>query len=130
MVTAFPGLGLGDQLRTVARLIASQSSLGLTRQIFLCATGGFDVHGENQLQDQAQLLGIERDAMSAFYRATVELGVASQVTYSTMSDFGRDFPANGGGKSDHGWGGHSRARRCRERQAAFRIVTDVASERA
>jgi uncharacterized protein (DUF1501 family) len=44
--------------------------------------------------------------MAAFYRATVELGVASQVTAFTMSDFGRDFPANGSGGSDHGWGSH------------------------
>ena len=40
--------------------------------------------------------------MSAFYNATVELGVASQVTTFTASDFGRTLTANDG--SDHGWG--------------------------
>ena len=106
LVTTFSGSGLGDQLRTVARLIALRSSFGVKRQIFFCSIGGFVTHGEDQLQDQAQLLGIVSDAMSAFYRATVELGVASQVTSFTMSDFGRDFPVNGSGGSDHGWGSH------------------------
>lgn len=43
--------------------------------------------------------------MSAFYNATVELGVASQVTSFTASDFGRTMRGNGQG-SDHGWGNH------------------------
>jgi len=42
------------------------------------------------------------DAMSAFYKATVELGVANQVTAFTASDFGRTATGNDG--SDHGWG--------------------------
>ncbi len=44
-------------------------------------------------------------AMSAFYAATVELGVADKVTTFTASDFGRTLTSNGDG-SDHGWGGH------------------------
>lgn len=44
--------------------------------------------------------------MSAFYAATVELGVASSVTTFTLSDFGRTLkPASGGG-TDHAWGSH------------------------
>ena len=58
------------------------------------------------MADQAELLCIVSDAMAAFYRATVELGVAKQVTSFTMSDFGRDFPATASGGSDHGWGSH------------------------
>ena len=106
LTTVFPGTGLGDQLRTVARLIQARASFGVKRQVFFCSIGGFDTHGIDQLADQAELLGIVSDAMAAFYRATVELGVASQVTSFTMSDFGRDFPANGSGGSDHGWGSH------------------------
>jgi uncharacterized protein (DUF1501 family) len=44
-------------------------------------------------------------AMSAFYQATVDLGVANQVTTFTSSDFGRTLSSNADG-SDHGWGGH------------------------
>jgi len=106
LATVFPGSGLGDQLKTVARLIASREAFGVRRQVFFCSLGGFDTHGEGQLQDQAELLNTVSDAMAAFYRATVELGIASQVTSFTMSDFGRDFPANGSGGSDHGWGSH------------------------
>jgi len=43
--------------------------------------------------------------MTAFYNATVELGVASKVTTFTASDFGRTLGSNGDG-SDHGWGSH------------------------
>ncbi|MGL5003377.1 MAG: DUF1501 domain-containing protein, partial [Casimicrobium sp.] len=45
------------------------------------------------------------NAMKSFYDATVELGVAQQVTTFTASDFGRTLTSNGDG-SDHGWGGH------------------------
>ena len=43
--------------------------------------------------------------VDAFYRATVELGVADNVTTFTASDFGRTLSSNGDG-SDHGWGAH------------------------
>ena len=45
------------------------------------------------------------DALASFYAATVELGVAEQVTTFTASDFGRTLTINGDG-SDHGWGSH------------------------
>jgi len=45
------------------------------------------------------------DSLAAFYNATVELGVANQVTAFTASDFGRTLKSNGDG-SDHGWGSH------------------------
>jgi uncharacterized protein (DUF1501 family) len=45
------------------------------------------------------------EAMTAFYNATVELGVADKVTAFTASDFGRTLSSNGDG-SDHGWGSH------------------------
>ena len=43
--------------------------------------------------------------MTALYNATVEMGVANQVTAFTASDFGRTLASNGDG-SDHGWGSH------------------------
>ncbi|HZN46473.1 MAG TPA: DUF1501 domain-containing protein, partial [Ramlibacter sp.] len=44
------------------------------------------------------------NALVAFYQATVDLGVASQVTSFTASDFGRTLVPNNDG-TDHGWGG-------------------------
>jgi uncharacterized protein (DUF1501 family) len=106
LATQFPQTGLGDQLRTIARLIAARNALGVKRQVYFASIGGFDTHGEDQLNDQAELLGNVSNSMAAFYRATVELGVANNVTAFTMSDFGRDLPANGNRGSDHGWGSH------------------------
>jgi uncharacterized protein (DUF1501 family) len=44
--------------------------------------------------------------MKAFYDATVVLGVESQVTTFTLSDFARTFKPNGGAGTDHAWGSH------------------------
>ncbi|CAN5535461.1 DUF1501 domain-containing protein [soil metagenome] len=102
--TEFRPGGLGAQLSMVAKLIAARQNLNMRRQIFFVAVQGYDTHGR-QLPAQANLLGELSQGLSAFYRATEELGVAEQVTSFTASDFGRTFPTNGGG-SDHGWGSH------------------------
>ena len=103
--TVFPaGNELADQLKMIARLISVRNQLGLRRQIFFCALWDFDTHGE-QLDAHAELLRKVSQATHAFYQATVELGVADQVTTFTSSDFGRTYLSNGKG-SDHGWGGH------------------------
>ena len=72
--------------------------------VFFVSLGGFDLH-DNLLENHPGLLTQVADAMKAFYDATVELGVASQVTSFSASDFGRTLSSNGDG-SDHGWGSH------------------------
>ncbi|RZJ87818.1 MAG: DUF1501 domain-containing protein, partial [Brevundimonas sp.] len=52
-----------------------------------------------------ELMAKVDEAIAAFYVATVELGVAQQVTTFTASDFGRTLVNNADG-SDHGWGSH------------------------
>lgn len=101
--TPFPNSQLGQQLATVARLIAARDELGMRRQICFVAAGGFDTH-DDQIDLQPGLLGGVSEALAAFYDATVELGVAHQVTTFTQSDFGRTLTSNGTG-TDHGWGG-------------------------
>jgi uncharacterized protein (DUF1501 family) len=103
--TKFPGNYLGQQLQQVAQVIAAQSALGVQRQIFFCAYGGFDTHAD-QLPQQVQLLSSVSQGMSAFYQATQELGVANQVTTFTLSEFGRTLEPGSNGGSDHAWGGH------------------------
>mgnify|MGYP003493134203 CR=1 FL=1 len=105
LTTVFPNTSLGNQFKMVARLIAARDKLGLKKQCFFCSIGGFDTHGEDQLERQTELLGQISEAVTAFYAATVELGVANNVTTFTASDFGRTFTSNGQG-SDHGWGSH------------------------
>ena len=102
--TVFPGNDLASQLAMVAKLISVAPSLGLKRQIFFVELGGWDLHAA-QVTGHGPLLGQLSDAMKAFYDATVELGVANQVTTFTASDFGRTYIPNAGG-TDHGWGNH------------------------
>jgi uncharacterized protein (DUF1501 family) len=103
--TVFPNTGLADALKMIARLISVRATFGAKRQVFFAGIGGFDTHGEDQLQRQNELLGEVSGAMSAFYNATVELGLAENITTFTGSDFNRTFATNGRG-SDHAWGAH------------------------
>jgi len=103
--TKFPANYLGQQLQQVAQVIAAQSALGVKRQIFFCASGGFDTHAD-QLPQQVQLLSTVSQSMSAFYQATQELGVANQVTTFSLSEFSRTLEPGSNGGSDHAWGGH------------------------
>jgi uncharacterized protein (DUF1501 family) len=103
IATPFPtGNGLADQLKMVARMISCASELGAKRQVFFVSLGGFDTH-DGLLTVHPGLLSSVSAAMSAFYSATVELGVADKVTSFTASDFGRTLAGNNDG-TDHGWG--------------------------
>ncbi len=95
----------GETLRSVARTIAARGALGQKRQIFFVGIGGWDTH-DGQPASHPALLTQVSQGLAAFYNATVELGVANEVTTFTMSDFGRTLNNNGDG-TDHGWGGHS-----------------------
>ena len=110
LATPFPNTTLGNQMRQIAKVIKlNSSSLRLDRQIFFCQLGGFDTH-QGQVATQANLLAQVDGAIAAFYAATVELGVAEQVTTFTLSDFGRTLQPAGSGAgvvgTDHAWGNH------------------------
>jgi uncharacterized protein (DUF1501 family) len=102
--TAFANNNLSRQMRMVARLIGARQALGVNRQVFMVSMGGFDLHDNLVARQPGLLLELDQ-ALSAFYQATVELGVADKVTTFTASDFGRTLTSNGDG-SDHGWGSH------------------------
>lgn len=102
--TVFPGTTLGRQLEQVAKIIRLRASTGMARQVFFCSLGGFDTHA-NQGWTHWDLLRQVGDALAAFHAATVEMGVANQVTSFTQSDFGRTLQPSGSG-TDHGWGNH------------------------
>jgi len=112
LTTVFPNSKLGNQLKQIAKLMKlnqTSSALGLRRQIFFCQLGGFDTH-QNQISNQSDLLIDLSQSMSAFYAATVEIGIPDSVTTFTLSDFGRTLQPSGSGVgsvgSDHGWGNH------------------------
>jgi uncharacterized protein (DUF1501 family) len=94
---------LASQLKMVARLIAARNNLGTKRQVFFVSLGGFDLHDNLTLGHITNMTRVS-EAITAFYRTTVNLGIASDVTTFTASDFGRTLTSNGDG-SDHGWGG-------------------------
>ena len=96
---------IAQQLQAVAKLIEARYSVGVNRQIFFVSMGGFDTHND-QIARQSALFAQLGPALKSFYDATQQLGVASQVTTFTASDFARTLqPASGGG-SDHAWGNH------------------------
>lgn len=99
------GGGLGSQLLQVARAIGARSTLGQQRQIFFVTLGGWDNHA-SLLTNQATRLPALNNALKAFYDATVDLGVANDVTSFTASDFGRTLTPNSNIGSDHAWGGN------------------------
>src|SRR5450830_289554 len=101
--TVFPTQNnLGDQLKMVARMISIAATTGAKRQVFFVSMNGFDTH-DGLVTIHPKLMSGLAEAMSAFYNATVELGVANNVTSFTASDFGRTLSGNNDG-SDHGWG--------------------------
>jgi uncharacterized protein (DUF1501 family) len=104
--TSFPTSSLGNQLKMIARLIQAAPTLGHTRQVYFASTGGFDLHGGEGAYNGAQgaLLADLDSCMNALYQATVQLGVGTQVTQFTASDFSRTFPVNSILGADHGWG--------------------------
>jgi uncharacterized protein (DUF1501 family) len=112
LTTVFPNTSLGRQLLQVARLIKASTDptagINMKRQIFFCQIGGFDTHS-SQISGHINLMTQVSAAMRAFYDATVELGLANNVTSFTLSDFGRTLQSSGTGAqtgTDHGWGNH------------------------
>jgi uncharacterized protein (DUF1501 family) len=113
LLQAFPNTSLGRQLRQVALLIKActdvSAGINMKRQIFFTQIGGFDTHSA-EIGGQGNLLTQVSQAISAFYAATIELGVQDKVTTFTMSDFGRTLQPAGSGVTavgtDHAWGNH------------------------
>ncbi len=105
----------GNQLKTVARMIAGRSLLSNNRQIFFVQLGGWDTH-TSQIPSTSTTAGhyglinqLSR-GLRAFYDAMNALGMWNNVIAFTASDFNRTFNPNKNdstGGSDHAWGGHS-----------------------
>ncbi len=104
--TVFPsGNGLTNQLQQVAQIMQIRSALGVNRQIFFCNLGSFDTHG-SQIGVHAALLRALDAALASFQQATLELGLAKEVTTFTMSEFSRALQPNSSDGTDHAWGSH------------------------
>lgn len=120
ILTTFPGNGIGPQLQQVAQIIQVRQALGVKRQIFFVALGGFDTHTNQQTAAgggaQPSLLQQLSQGLNAFYSALGESamgteagnaqGLQNNVTTFTLSDFSRALQPNTGGGTDHAWGNH------------------------
>jgi len=95
----------GNNLKMVAKTIASREVLNMNRQVFIVSFGGWDHHDE-VLNNQTTMLNVLDKGLSEFYTVLEELGLADKVTTFMASEFGRTLSSNGNG-SDHGWGGNS-----------------------
>jgi uncharacterized protein (DUF1501 family) len=118
--TVFPNTSLGNQLKQVAKVISfvkNTPSLGVNKQIFFTAIGGFDTHtgqgpfvdAQNSDTGQLKLLRQLSQAIGALYDATgpADLDLRNQVTIFTSSDFSRTFvPGGDHTGTDHAWGSH------------------------
>ncbi len=104
LTTVFPSTAIGNQMKEVTRLIRIRSGIGPGRQVFFCTLGGFDTHSAQKWAHNSLLSQLSQ-AMAAFYNATVEIGLDTQITSFTQSEFGRSLQPSGTG-SDHGWGSH------------------------
>ncbi len=92
------------QLRMVTRMIAAADQIGAKRQVFFVTLGGWDTHSYFSERHPVLLSGLG-SALAAFYTSLDQLGLSSNVTTFTASDFGRTLSSNGDG-TDHGWGSH------------------------
>lgn len=96
---------LAEQLRMVAKTIASRDTLGFSRQTFFVRIGGWDHHDE-LLINQADKLAEVNAALKYFNGVMNELNTNDCVTLFSLSDFSRTLTSNGNG-TDHAWGGNA-----------------------
>ena len=100
---------LGQQLKTVAKMIAGREAHTNSRPIFYVNMGGFDSH-QNLLADHQVLMTELNDAMAAFKEALVEQQDFDKTLTFVGSEFGRTFTPNSATQdagTDHAWGGHA-----------------------
>ena len=103
--TQFANDEFSQQMKSVAKTIAANQSLGMKRQTFFVTYGGWDHHDET-IANMERMVKVLNDGLLAFQTAVQELGMEQNVTTFTASDFGRTLSSNGRG-SDHAWGGNA-----------------------
>ena len=103
----FSSDAFGQQFAMVAKTIAAElvRDGGPKRQIFLIASGQWDLHDDTNMAAHKGLLGSLNNGLVAFSESMKLQGLNDNVTTFTISDFGRTLSSNGNG-TDHAWGGN------------------------
>jgi uncharacterized protein (DUF1501 family) len=96
----YPGTGLADRLRLVARLLKAD----LGTRVFYTTQGSYDTHASQQFS-HSNLLNEFAGAVAAFFADLQTAKLADRVTLLAFSEFGRTIKENGSGGTDHGTAG-------------------------
>ena len=97
---------LFEQFSAATKMInLGSTTLGHSRQIIYVELGGFDGHSAATIDHNMNLRSVSL-AVSDFYKALEDKGLADKVLIASVSEMGRTVVSNGDG-TDHGWGGHS-----------------------
>jgi uncharacterized protein (DUF1501 family) len=96
----YPGTGLAERLKLVARLLKSD----LGARVFYTLQAGYDTHAGQQFT-HAGLLSEFAGAVAAFFGDLQAARLADRVTLLAFSEFGRTIKENGSAGTDHGTAG-------------------------
>lgn len=96
----YPGTGLGNRLKAIARLIRAE----LEPRVYYTVQGGYDTHVD-QYNDHFRLLGQFSGALKAFLDDLRESKLDDQVLVMVFSEFGRRVQENDSQGTDHGTAG-------------------------
>jgi uncharacterized protein (DUF1501 family) len=96
----YPGTGLANRLKLVARLLKSD----LGTRVFYTTQGSYDTHASQQFT-HAGLLSEFGGAVAAFFEDLTAAKLADRVTLLAFSEFGRTIKENGSAGTDHGTAG-------------------------
>jgi uncharacterized protein (DUF1501 family) len=100
----YPSSNLGNQLKTIARMLAG----GSRTKLFMASKGGWDNHnaintvGMTTEGTHANLLGDLSDSVLAFQEDLTAMGLDNKVLTVIFSEFGRKIIQNGSQGTDHG----------------------------
>ena len=94
---AYPGNGLGRDLKTIGELIIS----GVETSVFYTSIGGFDTH-VNQAGQQANHLKELSEAVNVFVKDLKANNRLDDTTIFIFSEFGRRVTQNASNGTDHG----------------------------
>jgi uncharacterized protein (DUF1501 family) len=94
---SYPGSGLAQQLKLIARLIKA----GAGTRVFYTRQGGYDTHA-SQFGTHFQLLNTLAGGLKAFLDDVTASKLAGRVVVLIFSEFGRTVRENGSAGTDHG----------------------------
>jgi len=101
----YPDTKLGQSLETISKLISTRQDRGVDKDVFYVDLGGFDTH-DDVTEDMEILFKEVNDAIYALRDDLKSMNLWDKVTTIEVSEFGRTMSPNGGGGTDHGWGGN------------------------